>query len=153
MPQFVVPQFIDVEDKIFGPVTTRQFLILLLAGGIIYLSWELADLALFAVITAIVGGLALILAFVKINGQSFHYFLLNIGQTARKPTLRIWRKDYQKDELNYLRKLGTEVKEVEEVARKTVRQGHIRDLSLLVNTGGYYRPDQEPTVPPAVPKQ
>ena len=29
MDRFVVPQFIDVEDKIFGPVTVRQFLILL----------------------------------------------------------------------------------------------------------------------------
>jgi len=151
MAQFVVPQFIDVEDKIFGPVTTRQFLILLIAGGIIYLSWELADLALFAVIVALVGSFALILAFVKINGQSFHYFLLNIGQTTKKPTLRIWRKEYSKQELDYLRKLGTEEVEVEEIAHKTVREGHIRDLSLLVNTGGYYRPDEDNVVPPSVP--
>ena len=27
--QFVVPQFLDVETKIIGPVTMRQFLILL----------------------------------------------------------------------------------------------------------------------------
>ena len=154
MPQFVVPQFIDVEDKIFGPVTTRQFLILLIGGGIIYLSWELADLALFAVITAIVGGLSLVLAFVKINGQAFHYFLLNIAQTARKPTLRIWRKEYTKSDLDYLRKLGTEKKVEEKIERKTIRQGHIRDLSLLVNTGGYYRPDEALVVPsPPIPKK
>ena len=109
MQQFVVPQFIDVEDKIFGPVTTRQFLILLIAGGIVYLAWELADLALFAVILAVVGGFSLVLAFVKVNGQAFHYFLLNIGQTAKKPTLRIWRKEYSKSELFLVRYLCAEL--------------------------------------------
>ena len=29
MDQFVVPQFIDAEDKIFGPLTARQFIIVM----------------------------------------------------------------------------------------------------------------------------
>jgi hypothetical protein len=29
MQQFVVPQFIDVEDKIIGPISVRQFLTLM----------------------------------------------------------------------------------------------------------------------------
>ena len=78
MDQFVVPQFIDVEDKIFGPVTTRQFLILLVAGLMLFTAFKLADTTLFIFLLAVVGGFALILAFVKINGQTFHYFLLNL---------------------------------------------------------------------------
>lgn len=143
MQQFVVPQFIDVEDKIFGPITTRQFLILLIAGGIIFLAKKFADLALFAVIIALVGGSALVLAFVKINGQTFHYFLLNIGQTAKKPGLRIWSKKLPDDELNYLRKLGNDEVVVAKPAKKQVHRSHIRDLSLLVNTGGFYKPDDD----------
>ena len=77
MEQFVVPQFIDVEDKIIGPVTTRQFVILLTAALIIFVAYKLADTALFIFLLCLVGGFALILAFVKINGQPFHYFLLN----------------------------------------------------------------------------
>lgn len=143
MQQFVVPQFIDVEDKIFGPITTRQFLILLVAGGIIFLANRFADLALFAVIIALVGGLALVLAFVKINGQTFHYFLLNVGQTAKKPGLRVWSKKLGDEELNYLRKLGSEEIVAEQKPVRRVQQSHIRDLSLLVNTGGFYKPDDD----------
>ncbi|TSC80302.1 MAG: hypothetical protein G01um101429_152 [Parcubacteria group bacterium Gr01-1014_29] len=33
MQQFQVPQFIEVEDKIFGPLTTKQFFYLLGGGG------------------------------------------------------------------------------------------------------------------------
>lgn len=141
MQQFVVPQFIDVEDKIFGPITTRQFLILLAAGITIFVAYRYADVALFATIATLVGGGAIIFAFVKVNGQVFHYFLLNIVQTMKKPSLRIWSKQHSKKELDYLRKLTATEEATEEVQKKTVRKRHIRDLSLVVNTGGYYKPE------------
>ncbi len=141
MQQFVVPQFIDVEDKIFGPVTTRQFLILLSGGILVFIAFKLADFSLFIILLILIGGFSLILAFYKPNGQVFHYFLLNVFQTVKKPPMRIWRKFYDKNELNYLRKLGTE--EVAEIEAKRVpaKREHIRDLALTVNTGGFYHPE------------
>lgn len=140
MQQFVVPQFLDVEDKIFGPITIRQFSILIVAGGTIYVAFELLDFVSFIVTTAVVGGFSLVLAFVRINGQPFHYFMLNFFQTKRLPKNRVWGKDLSNKELDYLRKLMPETtEEVEEI--KPVSREHIRDLSLLVNTGGYYKPD------------
>lgn len=141
--QFVVPQFIEVEDKIFGPITTRQFLIILVAGVLIFLAFRFGDFSLFVFVLVIFGGLALVLAFVKVNGQTFHYFLLNIIQTVRRPSLRIWQKEYTKKELNQLRKADMVAPKVEEViARRTVKRERIRDLSLMVNTGGFYRPEE-----------
>lgn len=140
MQQFTVPQFIDVEDKIFGPVTVRQFLILLVAGLIVFVVFKVADTTLFIITAFAIGVFALVLAFVKINGQSFHYFLLNVVQTIRRPKLRIWDKRYTRQELlDYMKK--EEMKEVEVVPVKTANPRHIRDLSLLVNTGGYYKPE------------
>lgn len=140
MQQFVVPQFIDVEDRIFGPITTRQFLILMATGFIIFLAYKYADFALFLTITIIFGGLGILFSFVKVNGQNFHYFLLNILQTLRKPSLRIWNKTYSNADLDYLRKQEIE-KVIEKEETKIPGRTHIRDLSLLVNTGGFYRPD------------
>ncbi|KKP59344.1 MAG: hypothetical protein UR53_C0003G0006 [Candidatus Magasanikbacteria bacterium GW2011_GWC2_34_16] len=141
MEQFVVPQFIDVEDKIFGPVTTRQFLILLVAGLIVGIAWKLADTTLFIFLLAVLGSFALILAFVKINGQPFHYFILNIIQTLRRPSRRIWQKFFTKKELEDFRASSKVV--VVEVAKEIPRLSYnrIRDLSLTVNTGGYYKPE------------
>lgn len=136
-----MPQFIEVEDKIFGPITTRQFLILLAAGLVIFMAYKYADFALFVTTLALVGGLALVFSFVKINGQTFHYFILNLIQSLRRPSLRIWYKDYSKEELDYLRKRKVEEVEVKE-ARKPEKSAHIRDLSLTVNTGGFYKPDE-----------
>ncbi|OGH64097.1 MAG: hypothetical protein A2821_02285 [Candidatus Magasanikbacteria bacterium RIFCSPHIGHO2_01_FULL_41_23] len=142
MQQFVVPQFIEVEDKIFGPITTRQFLILLAAGTAIFLSYRFGDLALFIFTVVFVGGFSAILAFVKVNGQNFHYFLLNIIQTMRKPSLRIWQKSYNKEELNYLRKRDADIKIEPLIVVTAVKKDRIRDLALLVNTGGFYKPEE-----------
>lgn len=140
MQQFTVPQFIDVEDKIFGPITVRQFLILLVAGLVLFFVFKIADTTLFILLAAVIGGFAMILAFVKINGQDFHYFLLNVIQTMRRPGLRIWDKRYTHAELVDFQK-KEEKKVVEEVVIKSATPRHIRDLSLLVNTGGYYKPE------------
>jgi len=143
MPQqYVVPQFLDVEDKIFGPITTRQFLILLSAGLLVFIIFKLADFILFIVLTLLLGGFALVLAFVKVNGQSFHYFILNIFQTLRKPGLRVWGKKHTKDELEYLRKIGVGEMMEEEEEKKPTSYRHIRDLSLIVNTGGFYKGEE-----------
>jgi len=141
MQQFVVPQFIDVEDKIFGPITTRQFLILLASALIVFLAFRFGDFAMFVVILILFGGGSLILAFVKINGQNFHMFLLNIFQTLKKPSLRIWNKELTHQELDYYRKLDMDIEIVEKTQRKEVKHAHIKDLSLVVNTGGYYKPE------------
>lgn len=141
MNQFVVPQFIDVEDKIFGPVTTRQFIILLVTGLLLFIIFKLTDITLFIFLAIIIGGFGLILAFIKINGQPFHYFILNIIQTVRRPSLRLWNKIFSKQELEEYRK-STKVEVV--VSAKEVPKlsyNRIRDLSLIVNTGGYYKPE------------
>ncbi len=153
MPQqFVVPQFIDVEDKIFGPITTRQFIILLVTGIVIFIIFRLADLVTFIASLVILGGGALIFAFGRVNGQAFHYFVLNLVQTMSRPRLRVWHKEKSKEELEYLRTKGMVEQAEQRVVQKRPEREHIRDLSLVVNTGGVYRPEDDifalPSSPP-----
>jgi len=143
MDQFVVPQFIDVEDKIIGPVTTRQFVILLTATLIIFIAYKLADTALFIFLLCVIGGFALVLAFVKINGQPFHYFLLNIFQTLRRPSIRIWDRRYTDNELKIVQELRKVAPVAEKKFRPKANRSRIRQLSLAVNTGGYYGSEEE----------
>jgi len=39
--QYQVPQFIEVEDRIIGPLTLKQFLYLAFAGAILFVLWFL----------------------------------------------------------------------------------------------------------------
>ena len=70
--QFRVPQFIDIEDKVFGPFTLKQFGYIVGAGGLSFLIWTFIPIKFFAVLVIIpVAGLFLALAFVKFNNRSF----------------------------------------------------------------------------------
>jgi len=69
--RYQVPQFIEIEDKIFGPLTLKQFIYLAGAGGICLLFFTLLPLyiAVLCMLPFIALGLAL--AFYKINGRPF----------------------------------------------------------------------------------
>lgn len=76
--QFRVPQFIDIEDKVVGPLTLKQFAYVLGAGGFSFLIWTFIPIKFLAIILIVgVSSLFLALAFVKINNRPFGDILEN----------------------------------------------------------------------------
>jgi hypothetical protein len=142
MQQFVVPQFIDVEDKILGPITVRQFLILLVVGLTDALIYRFADFTLFLFLAIILTVSGLILAFVKVNGQPFHYFLLNLIQTLMKPALRVWNKELSDAELRALVIAPPPPPAAPKAAKRLPTATRLSEISLMVNTGGAFRPEE-----------
>ena len=67
--QFQVPHFIEVEDKIFGPLTFKQFIYIGGGLGACYILWRVLPLLLAAPFILVVGGLAAGLAFMQFNGR------------------------------------------------------------------------------------
>jgi hypothetical protein len=69
--QFQVPQFIEVEDKIFGPLTFRQFIYI--AGGLggAYILWRVLPPYIGGPIALAICGFAGCLAFLQFNGRPF----------------------------------------------------------------------------------
>lgn len=142
MDQFTVPQFIDVEDKIVGPLSVRQFIILLITFGVAALFYKLFDFSLFLVsgiLTVMVGSL---FAFAKVRGMELHNFLLCLIQTLLKPNLRVWNKwlDFEQDDLT-LDDFNLTPKQAPADRRFTA--SHLNKLSLIVDTKGYYSGNDE----------
>ena len=79
--QFPVPQFTEVEDKIIGPLTLKQFGIIFGAGVLVFLVYTVSGKNLIAGIIGLLffGLPALGVAFAKVNGRplynSFGYML------------------------------------------------------------------------------
>jgi hypothetical protein len=69
--QFQVPQFIEVEDKIFGPLTFKQFIYIIGGAGASYLLWRLLPIYASMPLILITAGLATALAFLQWNGRPF----------------------------------------------------------------------------------
>ncbi|MBU1178535.1 PrgI family protein [Patescibacteria group bacterium] len=91
--QYAVPQFIEVEDKVIGPLTVRQFLYMVIGGVMLLIIWSLADLSLFIILALIVVIVVVAFSFVKINGRPFQIFLLSIIHYFSNPRLRVWFRE------------------------------------------------------------
>ncbi len=142
--RFVVPQFIDVEDKIIGPLSVRQFLITLATIGFIYLWWKVLSFFPFILAALLTIAVGATLAFVKVNGQAFHYFLLNIAHDARRPRLRVWNsRDLLRDQ-----QIGVvhaqKQKKAENVDNRKIplSTSRLAKLALVVDTGGSFHDDK-----------
>jgi len=140
--QFIVPQFIDKEDRIIGPITVRQFLICLVAAGVIFVEFKLLQTAYFILALIPTAGAAGTFAFLKINGQPFHMFFVNFLQTQVRPKLRVWNKELSLQEIKGAQKVVGLPTVEKVVTKKRPSSTKLRDLALVVNTGGVYRPEE-----------
>ena len=87
-----MPQFIDVEDKIFGPLTLKQFIYLAGGASVAVISALFFGKFLGLLIASPIIILALALAFYKINNRPFIYTLESSFRYLTKDKLYIWQK-------------------------------------------------------------
>jgi hypothetical protein len=90
--QFQVPQFIEVEDQIFGPFTLRQFIYM--AGGAGFTAmmvFLLPSLFLAVIISIPVAGLSAALAFYKINNRPLVELIQSMVAYYMNTNLYIWK--------------------------------------------------------------
>jgi len=93
--RFTVPQFIEHEAKIIGPLTFKQFVFVGVAGAfcfIFYFLFGKTNFSIFLTLSIIVLSVGAGLAFLKVNGRGLptilaHFFRFTIG-----PRFYIWKR-------------------------------------------------------------
>jgi len=125
-----VPQFIDIEDKIVGPLTAKQLGWLALGGVILLVLWALLALPAFifaAVFVAILfGGLA----FYRPYNQPLLSFIMSSVGFMFKPKMYIWKRLPEKE-------LAKKAKQKEApviIQRKALNEGKLEEISKLLDT-------------------
>lgn len=96
--QFKVPQFIDIQDKIFGPFTFAQFAYLLGGGGLIFVIYKVLPFWIGIFLIIPVGILSGLLVFYKINGKPFIFYLQAGISYLISSKLYIWKQRLVKPE-------------------------------------------------------
>lgn len=137
MQQYLVPQFIEVEDKIIGPITTRQFIQMLISILVAFLLYKTLAFVYFIFAAVVDIGLFSILAFARVNGRPIHFFILNFIQTSKRPKLRVWNRESFIRNVQYIPS-GTGLKTESYAKKEPVSGSRLRDLTLVINTGGVY---------------
>ncbi len=90
--RYKVPQNIDMQDRIVGPLTLIQFMYLLIGGAICYALFQILSLPIFVILALPVAIFTLALAFFKIQDQPFSKFIGAALGYFLKPKNLVWRK-------------------------------------------------------------
>jgi hypothetical protein len=128
--QFKVPQFIDVEDKLFGPFTFHQFAYLVGGAGIIFVIYKLLGLLLGIFLIIPVAILTFLLVFYRLNGKPFIFYLEAGISYFISSKLYIWKQRLVKPESREMD--DTKIPDLVSMVPMTT-SNKIKDISLKLD--------------------
>ncbi|MDP4038679.1 MAG: PrgI family protein [bacterium] len=142
MAQYKVPQNVESEDKILGPLSLRQFIYVIIGIMWAALMWAIfRQVIVLAVVFALpVTGLFLLLGFGKKEEQSFENYFIALIRFRFVPRGRIWMKD-EKVETSIVQGVP-KVEEVRPTRSAKEVKGQLSRLALVLDTHGYVNKSQ-----------
>lgn len=135
--RFTVPQFIDYEMKIVGPLTFRQFIFVGIAiaiGFFLYFTIGKTNFFLFVVSCFVLGVISMALAFLQIGGRSFPTILVNFLRFNLASKIYLWRKK-EMPAIEFKKPSTTEVMEGEvELPLKIAEKSRLKRIKNQIET-------------------
>jgi hypothetical protein len=147
--QYKVPQDVEAEDKLIGPLSLRQFIYVVIgvvwAGLMFFIlrptgnsDTAIVNYVIMAVVIIPITGFFLLLGFGKRQEQSFEKYFVALVRFYFVPRVRIWDKDLSTVEL-----IKEEVKAPEIITQKNVSRSSLQQLALVMDTHGSIK---DPTI-------
>lgn len=132
--RFNVPQFIEHEAKIVGPLTFKQFIFIGLAiasGAMLYFT---TPFIVFIIGSTFLGGIALALSFLKINGIPFSKILISLFKFGGLPKIYIWQRKEEPIIKTYKKPEAPLVLKKEGLSLKVARESRLKKLQTEIET-------------------
>jgi len=149
MGQYKVPQDVEAEDKLIGPLSLRQFIYVIIGvvwAGLMFFILRPAgnstspavNYTIMAILVIPITGFFLLLGFGRRQEQSFEKYFVALVRFYFVPRIRIWDKDISTTEL-----IKEEVKPAEVITEKNIPRSSLEQLALVMDTHGFMK---DPTI-------
>lgn len=126
--QFQVPQFIEIEDKIFGPFTFKQFVYMLGGLASLYIPWHFFGMYVGLLVGGPLAIFAAALAFAKVNSRPFIFAAESAVRYFFSSKLYLWK---HKDKV--VQTKMTEEKSARAMAVPTLSQDKLKDIAWALD--------------------
>jgi hypothetical protein len=148
MGQYKVPQDVEAEDKLIGPLSLRQFIYVIIGvvwAGLMFFILRpnnspspAVNYTIMAVLIIPITGFFLLLGFGRRQEQSFEKYFVALVRFYFVPRVRVWDKDLSTVEL-----VKEEVAAPEIITEKNVSKSSLEQLALVMDTHGFMK---DPTI-------
>lgn len=147
MAQYKVPQNVESEDKILGPLSLKQFIYVIIGLMWAALMWAIFNKVLvLAIVFALpVTGFFLLLGFGRRQEQSFENYFVALLRFQFVPRKRLWMKDEKLD--TSIVKESDRPKESAVARNPRQIKGQLAKLSLVLDTHGATGKDEQLQLP------
>lgn len=135
MGQYKVPQNVESEDTILGPLTIKQFVYVIIAIMWGFLCWRVFSVAVpIAILLMLpVSGPLLALGLIRREGQNFETYFIAMIRFMLVPRRRTWLKD---DTKAVVVRAPKEMEKQDEVRNPNEVRGELRKLASIVDSRG-----------------
>lgn len=136
-PMYGVPQYIDVEDKIAGPLTAKQLVWLVVMGVVLMIMWTILEKGAFFLAAIPVATIFVSLAFYRPYNQPLINFIFSAVSFVFRPKQYVWRREMAR--AGGLLVAKEEKKAVRLVPQKSERERVLADIgefAKLLDTEG-----------------
>ena len=148
MGQYKVPQDVEAEDKLIGPLSLRQFIYVIIGvvwAGLMFFILRpnnspspAVNYTIMAILIIPITGFFLLLGFGRRQEQSFEKYFVALVRFYFVPRVRVWDKDLSTVEL-----VKEEVAAPEIITEKNVSKSSLEQLALVMDTHGFMK---DPTI-------
>jgi len=145
--QFQVPQFIETESKIVGPFTLRQFIYVVIGGGLCFLVLYIFNFFFAVIFIGIIGTATATLAFIKVNGRPIASILTSAISYYWNPRLYLWQKQTLKQTEPSIKIPPTQHVDPSAIRQKLALGSNLRNLWDKITASRARLPKRE-TMPP-----
>ena len=135
--QFLVPQYIDIEDKLFGPLSFRQFVYVAGGAGLAFLAYRFLPFWAAILIIIPVLSFAIALAFYKVNNRPFLTILEYAIKHYLKPKLYVWQSTER------FKKQKGEEELLSSPLAPSLSEGHLKELTWSLDVKQIEQRDPE----------
>ncbi len=148
MGQYKVPQDVEAEDKLIGPLSLRQFIYVIIGvvwAGLMFFILRpnnspspAVNYTIMAILIIPITGFFLLLGFGRRQEQSFEKYFVALVRFYFVPRVRVWDKDLSTVEL-----VKEEVAAPEIITEKNISKSSLEQLALVMDTHGFMK---DPTI-------
>ena len=131
--RFVVPQFIEREAKIIGPLTFKQFLYVGAAGLACFIIYFSYPFDIFLMSCFFLGGIASAFAFLNIDGIPLQKFIWNFFKYSLSPKVYVWKKG-KLGGTDIQEKISTKEGETEEIDLSVGGKSNLKNMKTKIET-------------------
>jgi len=154
-----VPQNVQIEDRLIGPITLKQIIICLVGGGLSFVTWNIMKqmgmiTTFYLVLAWIPFAIAAAFAFIKVQNLTLLRILFLLIERTEKSMIRTWQPRTG-IRINVRTYFQTQKNKAEQ-SSEHVEHDKLKKLSsLLDESAEKYNPDEEqnPNVRPGTPEQ